>query len=323
MADRREVFRVLRLVREPKPLPSLAAGEARDDGRDDEEVRPLVMRTGVLPKATGSAYLELGETKVLCTVSGPQQADGEEFLSLGRLECTVKFTAFARSHDAAGSSSAGTDRNGSADVEASSLSGYLTSALSGSVRMDQYPKSVIIVNVMVLQDGGSVLPAVVCCASLALGHAAIELYGLVACCSCAMGEGGRAVTDASSSEERGAASMLVASIIPELSHVSLFHHDGRAPFEAMTDGLRRALEGCTRLHERMKSALTDESDAASGSEKKKRRRSSVSDSAAAAAEGATAVQPAAEEATPAAKPATLAAGGTPNGKAKKKKKSSG
>jgi exosome complex component MTR3 len=240
----------------------------------------LTLKTGVLPNATGSAHVELGETKVLCTVFGPQQADGQEFLNHGKLECTVRFTAFARREEAAGASIAGSSSGGSsADAEGATLAASLMLALNGSVRLDQYPKSVIFVNAMILEDAGSVLPALVCCASLALGHAGIQLYGLVACCSCAIGGEGRAVIDPCAAEERGATGLLAAAFVPELSHLTFLQEEGRIPFESMTSGLRGVLDGCTSLHERMKTTLTEQAAAPAGFAKGKRRRSSASSAA--------------------------------------------
>lgn len=272
---------MLQLVREPEALPTLAPGAARADNRTDTEIRAVTLKTGVLPNATGSAHVEFGETKILCTVSGPQQADGQEFLNHGKLECTVRFTAFARRDEAAGASNAGGGGGGSwADAEGASLATSLMMALNGSVRLDQYPKSVIIVNAMVLEDAGSVLPALVCCASLALGHAGIQLYGMVACCSCAIVGEGRAVIDPCAAEERVAMGLLAAALVPELSHLTLLQEEGRIPFESMTGGLRSVLDGCTSLHERMKMSLTEQAATAAGSTRGKRRRSSASSAAA-------------------------------------------
>lgn len=277
VSDRRE-FKQLRLVGESQPAATLTASGARGDGRGSEEVRRLDLRIGVLPNATGSAYLELGDTKILCTVSGPQQADGQDFLSNGKLECTVKFTAFARRDAGVGHAASSTAFVGGAvgtgGPEASSLQASLCAALSGSVRLDHYPKSLLFVHAVVLQDGGGVLPALVSCASLALGHAGIQLYGLVACCSAAMGADGHAVLDASAREEADAASVIVAAVIPELSQLPLLQHNGRAPFDAMTGALRLALNGCALIHERMRLTLTAQDEDVSAPRKRRRSTSS-------------------------------------------------
>ena len=257
--ERREAFRPLRLVR-------AAAGETVGRERGEGEFRQLVLRTGAIAKASGSAYLELGESKVLTTVSGPQQAEGSTFLSHGRLECTVGFSAFCTTEE--------TPADGFA------LSALLVTALSPSVRLDQYPKSIICVNVMVLQDAGGILGAAVCCASLALAHAGIELYGLVASCSCALGADARVLIDPSATEEREAAGIVSAATMPELSQVTLCLEEGRVTFDAMSDGLRCVLDGCAQLHERMKAALIEEPRSSSQLLKRKRcvsDRASISD----------------------------------------------
>ncbi|EHB04675.1 Exosome complex exonuclease MTR3 [Heterocephalus glaber] len=46
--------------------------------RDPVRLRPVYARAGLLTQAKGSAYLEAGDTKVLCAVSGPRQAEGGE-----------------------------------------------------------------------------------------------------------------------------------------------------------------------------------------------------------------------------------------------------
>jgi exosome complex component MTR3 len=40
----------------------------RIDGRKPEEIRPIYMKTGLNDRASGSAYVELGATKVMCAV---------------------------------------------------------------------------------------------------------------------------------------------------------------------------------------------------------------------------------------------------------------
>jgi polyribonucleotide nucleotidyltransferase len=41
----------------------ILAGEARIDGRDTKTVRPITVRTGVLPRTHGSALFTRGETQ--------------------------------------------------------------------------------------------------------------------------------------------------------------------------------------------------------------------------------------------------------------------
>ena len=44
----------------------------RYDGRKPEELRPIFMKTGVLKRANGSAYVEWGKNKAMAGVYGPR-----------------------------------------------------------------------------------------------------------------------------------------------------------------------------------------------------------------------------------------------------------
>jgi polyribonucleotide nucleotidyltransferase len=61
-----------RVVRE-----RILAGDGRIDGRTTQQVRPLEMRTAVLPRAHGSALFTRGETQVLATATLGNEHDGQ------------------------------------------------------------------------------------------------------------------------------------------------------------------------------------------------------------------------------------------------------
>lgn len=48
----------------------------RLDGRRRNELRRLHGQISTQPAADGSSYLEMGNTKVICTVSGPEEVKG-------------------------------------------------------------------------------------------------------------------------------------------------------------------------------------------------------------------------------------------------------
>ena len=131
----------------------------------------------------------------------------------------------------------------------------LAAALEGSVQLDQYPKSTIAVNVLVLQDDGGALAAATSCASLALADAGLLLFDMVAACSCAV-LGQVAVLDTCNDELLGDATgrTLVAQM-PSLNHVTLLRQSGTVSFEVMTEAMQLALSGCSQLHAEMRSAV--------------------------------------------------------------------
>jgi exosome complex component MTR3 len=238
-------LRRLALSRTPE-LVAASAGMRRD-GRSADGMRPLALRLGAVGQAAGSAYLELGSTKVVCAVYGPHQTEGREYLQRGQLETALRFTSFAR-RDRCKSPASGSP-------EERELSMALGAALEASVQLDQYPKSTIAVNALVLQDDGGALAAAITCASLALADAGLLLFGMVAACSCAVLEQGVAL-DCSSDELRGDATgrTLVAQM-PSLSHVTLLRQSGAVSFELMTEATQLALSGCSHVHAQMRSAV--------------------------------------------------------------------
>lgn len=57
----------------PLDTSSYALALLRLDGRRWNELRRLTASISVQPAADGSSYLEMGNTKVLCTVTGPAE----------------------------------------------------------------------------------------------------------------------------------------------------------------------------------------------------------------------------------------------------------
>ena len=70
---------------------------ARADARSDARCRALVVALDVVPRAAGSAYVELGDTKVSCAVYGPRRARADlARVARGTLDVTATVAPFAR-----------------------------------------------------------------------------------------------------------------------------------------------------------------------------------------------------------------------------------
>jgi len=138
-------------------------------------VRPINAQTGAIRSGVGSAVFEVGSTRVVCAVYGPQVDARQEFSERGRLACEVKVAAFARPARSASAPPTG--------AEESAFAAELHTALSPSLRLDAYPKSSWQLCAFVVEDDGSALPALINCASLALADAGIQMFDMVAACS--------------------------------------------------------------------------------------------------------------------------------------------
>ncbi|KAM3267501.1 hypothetical protein P3S67_032257 [Capsicum chacoense] len=151
-----------------KRIPIADADWVRPDNRGFYQCRPAYLRTGAVSTAAGSAYAEFGNTKVIVSVFGPRESKKAMMYSdTGRLNCDVSYTTFATPHRGQGSDN-------------KELSSMLHKALEGAIILESFPKTCVDVFAVVLESGGSDLPVVISCASLALADAGILLYDLVA-----------------------------------------------------------------------------------------------------------------------------------------------
>ncbi|XP_054795264.1 exosome complex component RRP41-like isoform X2 [Prosopis cineraria] len=140
----------------------------RPDGRGFHQCRPAFFRTGAVNAASGSAYAEFGSTKVIVSVFGPRESKKAMMYSdIGRLNCNVSFTTFATPIRGQG-------------LDNKEYTAMLHKALEGSIMLETFPKTTVDVFALVLESGGSDLPVVISCASLALADAGVMMYDLVA-----------------------------------------------------------------------------------------------------------------------------------------------
>lgn len=241
----------LPLIRPTSPSTG-TANALRKHGRAAVQLRPLKVRTGVVTSASGSAMLELGQTKVICSIFGPNQADGGGSFEHGQLECSVRLASFARR----GGNRAARAGGRSTSAEESALSLDLTAALIPSVQLHLLPKSLVAVHVLVLQDDGGILPAAISCASLALADATISLYSMVAAIGCgSIGE--TLVLDCDAAELTSSTATTTIACLPTLDQLTLVRQEGVVPLAQATSGLQLGLSGCALLHEEMAAALRE------------------------------------------------------------------
>lgn len=175
--------------------------------RGPKALRPIHLSTSVLSQSDGSALVEFGHTKILCSVHGPRpfySSSATPKLSddlfseySGYLNCELRYAPhfgmrpltnemiYAKSLDSFqnNNSQGARDKMTAQEIE---LSSRLQDALRPMVILETFPKCVLDVNVMVLQSDGSVLPGAIMASCLALTDSCVELYDLVASCTVAI-----------------------------------------------------------------------------------------------------------------------------------------
>ncbi|EMC99845.1 hypothetical protein BAUCODRAFT_352759 [Baudoinia panamericana UAMH 10762] len=163
----------------PLDTSTYALAHLRLDGRRWNELRRLHASLSVQSSSDGSAYLEQGNTKILATVSGPQEPvrrTGRDGSSEAKIEVEVNVTPFS-----------GTDRKRRAKGEkrVQELQLTVARAFQGVVLGHLYPHSVVEVRLHVLSQDGSLLAACLNAATLALIDAGIPMTDYIAACTVA------------------------------------------------------------------------------------------------------------------------------------------
>jgi exosome complex component MTR3 len=213
----------------------------------------LVLRSGVVSQANGSALLEVGGTKVLCAVHGPRSASRLDFSESAALQCEFKYATFC---------SASFEKQHMQDDEDRKLSLALQQALAAAILLDRYPKSVIDVSILVLQDSGSALAAAVTAAAVALAAAGIAMRDVVTCASVAVigagsGAAVRLALDPDDATQRAAdtSGVVTVAMMPALNEITLLDMHGDVDGDSTVASIELCLDGCVGLREQVKAAL--------------------------------------------------------------------
>lgn len=231
-------------------------------------------RAGVNPGVAGSAYIELGKTKVIASAYAPsERTAGADFSAEATFECQAQYAPFSLRPRLAPPEIASLDRALSISVE---------QALRPAVLLDRFPKSALSVFVVVLQvlylcvpicwsacvkshapvqaDGGE-HSAAVAGAALALADAGIDVIDIAA--SVTVGHyvttdtTTRLIVDPSADELSACVGNTVVSMLPRLGRLTLVAHTGRAPASAFTAAMQRSMQGCLTISTALRAAVVD------------------------------------------------------------------
>ncbi|KAJ8768773.1 hypothetical protein K2173_023677 [Erythroxylum novogranatense] len=220
----------------------------RPDGRGFHQCRPAFFRTAAVSAASGSAYAEFGNTKVIVSVFGPRESKKAMMYSdVGRLNCNVTYTTFATPIRGQGS-------------DHKEFSSMLHKALEGAIMLETFPKTTVDVFALVLESGGSDLPVVVSCASLALADAGIMMYDLVAGVSVSC-LGKNLVIDPILEEESCQDGSLMITCMPSRYEVSQLTVTGEWSTGNLNEAMQLCLDACSKLAKIMRSCLKEAASA--------------------------------------------------------------
>ncbi|KAI8387264.1 ribosomal protein S5 domain 2-type protein [Blakeslea trispora] len=233
--------------REEKDGSALGKDKKRLDNRGFEDLRPIFLKTGLITQANGSAYIEVGNTKVTCAVYGPRQLKKAEFSNLCKLYCDFRFSTFSC-----------TKRRGQTrDAEEKEFSQILVEALTPAVRVELLPKSAIDIYVTVLENDGtsSCLAAAIVASSVALADAGIEMLDQVTACSTVLTKDQEILMDGTDYEETHKEGSLMLSYMPSLNEVTHILQAGQSDSAVSAKAIEQCIDGCSKIYSVMSNSL--------------------------------------------------------------------
>lgn len=219
----------------------------RLDGRKFDELRPIKIKVGILNRADGSCYFELGGNKVVAAVYGPREVHPRHMASA--TSAVVRYRYNMASFSVEERKRPGPDRR---SIEVSKVS---REAVEPVIFKEYFPRSAIDIFVEVLQADAGTRTAGINAASIALADAGIPMKSLVS--SCAVGKiEGQLVLDLMKDEDNyGEADMPVA--MTPRGEITLLQMDGHLTKDEFKKALEMAKEGCRQILDLQRNALVD------------------------------------------------------------------
>ena len=219
----------------------------RLDGRGADQIRPIKIEVGVLARADGSCYVEMGKNKVIAAVYGPREVHPRHLQEVTR--AIVRYRYNMASFSVEERKRPGPDRR------SHELSKVSREALEPVILTSYFPRSVIDVFVEVLQADAGTRTAGINAASVALADAGIPMKSMIS--SCAAGKvGDTLIMDPMKEEDNFGQADMPLAMTPS-GEITLLQMDGRLSQEEFRQALQMAMRGCREVYEIQRKSLLD------------------------------------------------------------------
>lgn len=219
---------------------------SRPSGRDQDELRNIVIESGVIPNADGSAYVEMGRNRVIAAVYGPREMYPRR---LSKPDSAVLKTRYHMAPF-----SVNPRRSPAPSRRDTEIGMVIRGALEPAIFLERYPRSMINVYVEILQADGGTRCASINAAAVALVDAGIPMKDLVS--SCAAGKwDGKVVLDLDDTEDKMGQADVPVAYMHEMNEVTLLQMDGILSIKEAEECVDIAIKGCKKIYEMQKEAL--------------------------------------------------------------------
>jgi exosome complex component RRP41 len=220
----------------------------RLDGRRPDELRPLRLKAGILKRADGSAYIELGKNKILAAVYGPKEMHPRHLQQsdVAVLRCRYNMAPFSVEER----------KRPGPDRRSMEISKVIREALEPVLFLYLYPRAVIDVFIEILQADAGTRTAGITAASVALADAGIPMRDLVTGISAGKVDG-TVVLDLMKEEDQWGEADMPIAVMPRKKRITLLQMDGNFTREEFRQALDLAFKGVDLIYEAQKEALRE------------------------------------------------------------------
>ncbi|KAI1290363.1 Exosome complex component RRP41 [Halotydeus destructor] len=224
----------------------------RTDGRRPDELREVTCRLGVFEQADGSAYVEIGNSRVLAAVYGPHEvrsgSKARPIHDRAFINCQFSQAVFSTSSR---------KQRQRGDFKALEITAVIKDVYETSILTQTYPHSQIDIYLEVLQADGGILAACINASSLALIHAGIAMKDIVVASSAGF-IGDNPIMDVNYIEEGVSSSpVFTLAMLAKSKEILSLESTGRLNLDNLTLIQTTAMEACDKMHSIMREAILD------------------------------------------------------------------
>lgn len=220
----------------------------RIDGRGAKDLRPIKIKVHPLNRADGSCYIEWGTNKVIASVYGPKEAQPKHLQDPLRaiVRCNYDMASF----------SVDERKRPGPDRRSSEISKVIGEALENAVLTNLFPRTMIEVNIEVLEADAGTRCAGLTAAGIALADAGIPMRDIPVACAGGKVDG-KIVVDLRKEEDQTGDADLPLAILPRTKEILLMQMDGNLSEKEFYELLDLLADACISISEMQKKALLD------------------------------------------------------------------
>ncbi len=130
----------------------------------------------------------------------------------------------------------------------------IANALKPALFLEEFPKAVVDVHIIVIQADGGTRCAAINAASLALADAGIPMKSLVPAVAVGKADG-KLLVDLGDEEDKYGEGDVPMAIMPQTDEITLLQQDGFFKREELVEAMQMGINSCKYLHELQKDAL--------------------------------------------------------------------